>query len=429
MRDKSTNNYGKESRNLLLLQSIAIFAAIIFITGMVAGCSGQENSSTLKEVSNAQAKIEIRLVNAQSVKEKANGWFDYRGAAYNLNYKESTNPQVLCKEGLNDENIEKVKNLIADNALNLELVDRGFSKKNFQVIIDYKRGAASKLPNLLKVRRLAYFLSLAGDYELHRGHYTKAAKRYLQAIHLGNGIGKNGCLIMGMVGIATEKIGIDRLKEMLNKYPVDSGTLSFITTKMEEIDKDHFTFKELLDNELLAIEYTMKLIENDEMNGRIPEVGELRNDPAAIREAREIYGQWYLQTTASLKDKYQDTVTNLEAVHVQDGNKLIDFFLPNCIKAYQRYTEMRVEFEGTMILAAIKNYKATEGIYPDTLSKLEGTSLAKLPKDPYTDDGEYIYRQNNDGIALRSVGQDLDDDGGILFSDRERSNGDLVFAN
>ncbi|GAI98102.1 unnamed protein product [marine sediment metagenome] len=61
---------------------------------------------------------------------------------------------------------------------------------------------------------------------------------------------------------------------------------------------------------------------------------------------------------------------------------------------------------------ALKIYKVKHGEYPAELSQLLPDILPELPKDPYTGE-EYCYHKVAEGFVIYSLGQNLQDDGGV----------------
>ncbi len=61
---------------------------------------------------------------------------------------------------------------------------------------------------------------------------------------------------------------------------------------------------------------------------------------------------------------------------------------------------------------ALEIYRIEHGDYPDTLADLVPEIIPELPLDPLTGD-DYIYRQEDEGFVVYSVGRNGTDDGGL----------------
>jgi len=64
------------------------------------------------------------------------------------------------------------------------------------------------------------------------------------------------------------------------------------------------------------------------------------------------------------------------------------------------------------IVLDLKMHKRAHGVYPATLDELQATLDHKLPIDPFSGEA-YRYERRGEGFILWSIGQDLEDDGGI----------------
>ena len=335
--------------------------------GEVSGDSGDVDvSKTLQGDDAAKVKegfdmvrirmeVENKMGEAMCIPESDNGWVDYQEASLQLKYSDddNTNPHTLERTGINGENAKDFKKLIEKNESVLAMADRGFSKKSFQVYMDYQKGLEARLPNLLKIRTLGYLLTAAGDYESSQGNYKQAAKRYLECIRLGQGMGNNGNLIFGMIGIAVEKVGLKHLKAMLNnKYP-DQETLNYIAVEMKKMDKEHFTMKELLDGEMIYIEYTFDTIING--TAKDYELQEYLNNPELVKSEKKIYEDWYLEAVKAVEgDDREESIKDIKKIVIPDGKTLAGKVIPNIRKAYLRYSEVKAEFNEIVKLAEKK---------------------------------------------------------------------------
>lgn len=422
-----------------LLFGIAAFAIIIILG--IAGCSvnkesdmtpqniskiKQEAESTPLDFSSIRREVDSTMEAAMATPESGNGWVDYLKASLELKYEKQNNPQVLFTNGISEENINDIETMINDNASVLELVNRGYEKNYFQPYMEFKKGMASRVPDFLKLRALAYFLALSGDYELNRGNDRQAAVRYIQCVRMGQGMGNNGNLIFGMIGLAIENVGLKPLKKMLNRDDISPDTCAYITGEMDKMNKNHFTMTELIDGEMLYIEYSFDDIIR---GGYGEELSEYKGKTAKVREEQAIYEQWYLETREALKGNYREAVDKIAAIKINPENLLVLQIVPNTARAFKRYMQTRTEFEGVMILSAIKEYRAKNGNYPDTLNALSPEFIAEIPEDGLSEDGRFIYKNESAKTVLYSVGLNQKDDDARQAEDKEMENGDMVFIN
>ncbi len=78
------------------------------------------------------------------------------------------------------------------------------------------------------------------------------------------------------------------------------------------------------------------------------------------------------------------------------------------------------------IALALKIYKERIGDYPDKLTQLAPNIIPELPVDPFTGK-EYIYRTEEEGFIVYSVGKNMKDDGGLDDELYPWTKGDVVW--
>ncbi len=422
----------------LVMTGIALFAVVMMIMG-IAGCSGETGSADIAkaeakkeaeksplEASDIRSEVENLMKAAMATPESENAWVDYEKASLELKFDDETNPNIIAEKGVNEENINTVKKLLDKNASVLQSVDRGFEKNSFQAYMDYKKGWASRVPNFLKLRTLGYFLAIAGDYELSQGNEQQAAVRYMQCMKLGQGMGNNGSLIFGMIGTAIERIGMKPLKALLSRENVGADTCEYIAGEMEKLDKKHFTITDLLDSEVIYVEYSF----NQMMKGEFDdEFMDCKITPEIVSKEREVYRKWYLEAREAVKGNYGECVKKIAALKELPKNTIAEKLVPSISKAYNQYMRNRAEYGGIILLATLKGYKAEKGAYPETLSALVPGCIGEIPRDCFAADGQFIYRAESGKVLFYSVGPDEKDDGGRQAEDRFMENGDMAFIN
>ena len=91
--------------------------------------------------------------------------------------------------------------------------------------------------------------------------------------------------------------------------------------------------------------------------------------------------------------------------------KMDGAFLPNVVIVLLKRATLEAMFETARIGIACKIYKNMHGDFPEDLSELAPELLEKIPVDPFTGH-PLIYKKQDSGIMIYSVGSNLKDDGG-----------------
>ncbi|MGD2245411.1 MAG: hypothetical protein PVI11_02570 [Candidatus Aminicenantes bacterium] len=91
--------------------------------------------------------------------------------------------------------------------------------------------------------------------------------------------------------------------------------------------------------------------------------------------------------------------------------KMAGAFLPNVVTVLFKRATLEAMFETAKIGIACKIYKNMHGDFPEDLTELAPEILDKIPVDPFTGHS-LIYKKQDSGIMIYSVGSNLKDDEG-----------------
>jgi hypothetical protein len=105
---------------------------------------------------------------------------------------------------------------------------------------------------------------------------------------------------------------------------------------------------------------------------------------------------------------------------------LTDAFMPNWVKAVQRFARNQTSINEAAVACALERYHLAHGDYPESLNALTPQFIDKLPHDLIG--GQPLkYRRTNDGrFVLYSVGWNETDDAGVRG--KGESDGDWVWG-
>ncbi len=98
----------------------------------------------------------------------------------------------------------------------------------------------------------------------------------------------------------------------------------------------------------------------------------------------------------------------------------LDMMLPAVANLWSHADALTTQRDGTVLLIALAQHRATHAEYPATLDDLDPAILSPLPKDPFAPDKRFVYRVLDataerpvDAILLYSIGADARDEGGL----------------
>ncbi len=98
-------------------------------------------------------------------------------------------------------------------------------------------------------------------------------------------------------------------------------------------------------------------------------------------------------------DELKKDLENIETMLREDP--LLGHLIPRYYDLLEVDLRRRAERRLTIILAALKLYRAANGIYPETIGQLVPDHLPFLPRDPYSDQ-PWIYRSEDGHITIAS---------------------------
>jgi hypothetical protein len=104
---------------------------------------------------------------------------------------------------------------------------------------------------------------------------------------------------------------------------------------------------------------------------------------------------------------------------------LLALLTPALEQAHEAGTRGETKTQLSQLGIALAAYHKQEKELPETLESLVPNHISKLPNDPYTGK-PFVYRVDDDGAIIYSLGQNLKDDGGTSIDD-DRENHDHVF--
>jgi hypothetical protein len=95
------------------------------------------------------------------------------------------------------------------------------------------------------------------------------------------------------------------------------------------------------------------------------------------------------------------------------GEWINGMVFPVAARALEADERIQARLDGLQIALALKQYKAQNGVYPDSLARLRSAGF-DIPRDRFTGK-EFVYRREGAGFLIYSLGPDMDDDNGRDF--------------
>ncbi len=153
-----------------------------------------------------------------------------------------------------------------------------------------------------------------------------------------------------------------------------------------------------------------------------------------IKKANEIFDQLSKTIKISPCYKHINKIKTADEILWELPNYrygLLHRFLPSFDIISKLTYQGRTQYEATLTILALQQWRKENGNYPETLNKLvESGYLKELPMDPWSDK-PLVYRRTEDNFILYSVGLNFTDDGGNVYWDekgnRREDEGDIIY--
>ena len=348
------------------------------------------------------------------------------------------------------------------------------------------------IPHLSEFRSLARTLIWRAQLSAEQGRYEEAFDDIKSCYRFGRHLRGDGLLIEQLVGIAIEAISVQTIRDVLTEHEIDSATLtnlqndfeqmfvkedfsvSLIAEEMATYDVIQRTFTDGLGTDHIIPARLEKLFADVQIisagparGGRVSSAeyqqpGFLSglmllirftsdsiysfgkktgyilfmhpDKQQTLRAAQQVYDYWEtLKVKTPAQIRAEGINPEKEAMEIIKGNLLLEKLVPVLDRITEIIHRHKVNAEATPAIIAILRYYRDTGDYPKDMEQLiSGGYLRQLPLDVYSDK-PLVYRKTGDSFILYSVGENFEDDGGKLGTDRKGrprmwdQDGDSVF--
>jgi hypothetical protein len=326
-----------------------------------------------------------------------------------------------------------------DSAPGLAVMRQGFNKP---CMLPPDRTGTFILPIFAQSREVARTISGVEMYYELTGQWAKAADVAMDGEEMAVMLAHGGALTADLVGEACESVNLARFENLLPHLSV--AELSAVAARLERIAAKRVAYKEVVLEEGRANTAMLQQAFRD------PKFRGLRS---SYEMAREFLGyDSYHRPTAheawetfqfSMLNKTKLLQSNLDyfeklAVEVdQPYTGITKVLLPEnplgkmhntmyAIGGRQHHLARQAVLDLIQVEAALYQFKAAKGQYPDSLQEMVPALLKSVPIDPFGQGKPYIYQNKGSSFLLYSVGVDMKDDGGKPAKYPNQPGGDIV---
>ena len=421
---------------ILLLPLVCLYTFVLAIFGP----SKAINIEIEKELSTIRGKgepVTFKELAPAMVPESENGAFAYEKVFEKVGEIPKEVEALLSKKPseLTSEERSSIRRFLDDNEEGFPLLEEAIRYKRCRFPIDYEQGALAELPHLKNLRKCARLLALKSLWELDEGNAEGAVSTSLKMMRLTEALSTEPFLISQLVSVAIGSTMMGSLQRVLLEGDVSRETLMSLIDVLDVFEKEmrgrlkiaflgeRCSFLDMLRNPFKSLTGDVyarisqrkglecftgsRFMQSDKLYGlkaysRLIDVTELPLDDA-IRRGKELQAE---------VDKDSEQFWDIRLSREWKGPHIFTaMLLPALGRTFECWASYEAEVEETRIAAALQLHKMQRRVYPEHLDELPYDILSPLPKDPFTGEG-FIYRKEDDGFILYSVGKNLKDDGG-----------------
>jgi hypothetical protein len=304
-----------------------------------------------------------------------------------------------------------------------ETVEQGAQRPSCQFDFDYAAGLHMHVPSASSVRNLAWVLGAKACFESKTGHPDEAWQTIHTQIRLANGL-RNEPIMMGqLVRYSSLDASCLAIRVLCRAAPPTSGQ----ARDVEEAFRDYDSITPLVlaaDGERLIFGEQLFNLPKSEQQMAATDFLEHDQLPSFLQQLlywRITFKPLFLADHAAYLD------WNRKAIHLLEDPDFLDkvhaftnefyatqkhhfltsirapTFVSPAVFHYQLVANIRITLTGLALL----QYRQANGGFPESLDALDGQNV----EDPFSKK-PLIYRREDGGFVLYSVGEDRKDNGG-----------------
>ena len=314
---------------------------------------------------------------------------------------------------------DEIRQYLQDNKHAIEFVETAAGVRDCDWGYDISKGFDVLLPELSKIRRMAFLITDNAQVLAEQGDYKAALGKCLTIHKMSRHVGDR-MLISYLVGNALNALANKHIGKILSQMPDDVETLTWLKNQIYDITSRSNSLKGALSSER---EIALQQIRRENIDTILDElvnvpdgisketVKKIRNgDEAFFAASRKYYSNFITSVQTALDLPYPQSHRRLEQLgeklHKQAADNPAAILSAALWPAATRICTIDVKAgtHSNALKAAIDIYiaRAKTGRLPDTLP-------AGLPSDLFSGK-DFEYEKTKDGFILRCRGKDLDKD-------------------
>ncbi|MCH8807072.1 MAG: hypothetical protein IH986_13410 [Planctomycetes bacterium] len=299
------------------------------------------------------------------------------------------------------------------------------------------------LPHLAPTRSIAKMMVIEGKRLEVEGHGNEAMTTYLDTLASGAKVSHGPTLIENLVGLAIQNLASGFMLDSFEGPAAETIDYIALAERIEEAylparpmaESLQFERAMILDVVQRAFRWNSQTghyeVDPDGLRVAQSAFGSENEDPLGqiglglalgaigFEETRDATNDHYDELSDGFSRPYPEGIVIFEDIdrRLEDqsrwallggGNPLLQALLPALSRVYKTETRAEARRRATILTANLMAYRQRYGIFPDSLDVFAEKHFAI---DPFSEE-RFVYRREDDGFVLYSLGEDIEDDGG-----------------
>ena len=354
------------------------------------------------------------------------------------------------REAWTPEELEEARSLVKEMAEAIRLLHKGGEREKCIYPIDYSvPGMTVLLPHLTKVQDVGRLLKISSRVNLADGKADAAVADAVQILKLGQSSYAEAILISRLVGIAVCESGLQQLEVVTNDSQPSPNALKKVIAVLGDVEDRAGYILAMRGERCIGLNcFDMILNDPDRLEGLGTSPSDERGrsaQPIRLRLAW-IFRALFLMDAMTFLDVMETHVEAAEGTFAQrqGGNKLVaakmeemksrsfythmisGFLLPAVYIVHEAFDADVAAKSVAKCAVGLRLYRMKNGRYPVKLADIAPEFIDKVPEDPFSGK-PFIYRTEDKGFIIYSVGENRVDDGGAKLERRKWKEGDIVW--
>ncbi len=318
---------------------------------------------------------------------------------------------------LSKEKKERLRDLISKNQDALNLILEASTKPCFKYEPQWENpGYSLKIPNVINMIQGTRLLGIDAVIKAEDGKVEEAIEQCLAARRLLKSYLQEPFLINYLVATACIKQVAVCLNKIVSERNIETDLLRKILMEWDSTPWREGLVWSFKSERIFGLESALLFLsgeyEKDFFQGGKLYYWVLR--PVYKNEIIWLMGNYDLMLKAAEMPYFssRDSIELEERINSAPWYYIMSrLFLPNAVTVLFKRATLNAMFETARVGMACKVYKNMHGDFPEDLDELSPELLEDIPADPFTGD-RLIYKKQDSGIIVYSVGSNLKDDGG-----------------